>query len=339
LKKKLTMIGSTLPRVLVLLALIGVASPAPGQQGRELVHKIDIAAQPIDAFDPSAPALKRFGALEFRGGLVLTSAHRDFGGLSALHVAANGGDFVAVTDRGQWLRGRIVYRGAAPVAIADAAMAPMLGANGRPLKSRGWYDTESLAVDGGTFYVGIERVNQIVRFDYAKDGLIARGHALPVPPKLKELPKNQGLECLAKTPAGGPLIAISERGLDANGNIGGFLIGAVNGAFALKRSDDFDVTDCTMAPNGQLLVLERHFSWTRGVAMRIRSVPLGAIKPGATVDGVELISADKRYQIDNMEGVALHRTPDGALVLTLVSDDNFSVLQRTLLLQFKILEE
>ena len=44
------------------------------------------------------------------------------------------------------------------------------------------------------------------------------------------------------------------------------------------------------------------------------------------------------YQIDNMEGLSVHRAADGALVLTLISDDNFSMLQRTLLLQFTLAE-
>ena len=70
--------------------------------------------------------------------------------------------------------------------------------------------------------------------------------------------------------------------------------------------------------------------------MRIRRVPLATIKPGALVDGRELIFADMGYQIDNMEGLSVHRAADGALVLTLISDDNFSLLQRTVLLQFTL---
>ena len=130
---------------------------------------------------------------------------------------------------------------------------------------------------------------------------------------------------------------MSERGLDANGNILGFLVGgATRGSFSLKRIDDFDVSDCAVSPGGRLLVLERRFTWTSGVAMRIRSVPLASIRPNATLDGTELISADMGYQIDNMEGLSVHRAPDGATVLTIVSDDNFSPLQRTLLLQFTL---
>jgi hypothetical protein len=57
------------------------------------------------------------------------------------------------------------------------------------------------------------------------------------------------------------------------------------------------------------------------------------------VDGEVLIYADLGFQIDNMEGIAVHRSPQGDLVLTLISDDNFSAMQRTLLLQFTLVGE
>ena len=73
--------------------------------------------------------------------------------------------------------------------------------------------------------------------------------------------------------------------------------------------------------------------------MRIRSVPLAAVKPGALLVGPQLIFADMGHQIDNMEGLSVHRAADGAMVLTLISDDNFSLLQRTVLLQFTLVGE
>src|SRR4029079_1599817 len=289
------------------------------------------------------PARTRFGALEFRGGLVLESPHRDFGGVSGMAVAADGQHFLSLTDKGNWLRGRIVYRGNTPIAVTDAEMAPILGPDGKPLNGRGWYDTEALAVEDGVAYVGIERVNQIVRFDIAKDGLRARGRPMAVPPGMKLLPRNQSIECVEMAPKGSPLvetlIALSERGLDSHGNVMGFLVGGAGGVFSLKRTDDFDVSDCAATPDGRLLVLERRFSWVRGLAVRIRSVPLNAIKSGALVHGRELIFADMGHQIDNMEGLSVHRDSSGALVLTLISDDNFSPLQRTLMLQFTLVGE
>jgi hypothetical protein len=306
------------------------------------VARITIQSQAVEAFDPREPTRTAFGALSFRGGLVLESSHRDFGGLSGLRFLDNGERFLAVTDKGHWLRGRLVYRDGRPIAIADAELAPILGPDGQPRKRRP-YDAESLSLDGGTAYAGMERINQILRFDYGKDGLRARGHPIAVPSAVKRLPFNKGLECLALAPKDSALadtlIAISEQGLDTRGNLLGFLVpaaGGAGGAFSLRRTDDFDVSDCAVTPRGELLMLERRFTWVRGVAMRIRSVPLGKVKPGALVEGTELIFADMGYQIDNMEALAVHRESDGALVLTLLSDDNFSPLQRTVLLQFTL---
>jgi hypothetical protein len=222
-------------------------------------------------------------------------------------------------------------------------MAPILGADGKPLAARGWYDTESMAQDGGTVWLGLERVNRIVRFDYGKQSLLARGVPIPIPPGIQRLPHNKGVECLVFVPRrvqlGGTLIAISERGLDRDGNIQGFLLGGSSpGEFSVRRIGDFDVTDCDVTPGGDLLVLERSYSRFKGVAMRIRRVPLTEVKPGATIDGPVLIEADMGFQIDNMEGLSVHRASDGALVLTLISDDNFSIIQRTLLLQFTLAE-
>jgi len=328
------------------LALILLGHPALAQKrAPEPPARIEIAAAPIDAFDPRAPSQVRFGALEFRGGLALTSSHRDFGGLSAIRLAADGAQFVALSDKSHWLTGRIVYDGGRrPRGVAAAVIAPMLGPDGRTLAARGWYDTESLAQDGGTLYVGIERVNRVVRFDFGRLGVLARAEPIPVPPGVAKLPNNKGLEALEFVPKGQPLagalIAISERGLDPQGNIRGFLIGGPDpGEFAVKRSDDFDVSDCALLPSGDLLLLERRFTWWTGVAMRIRRVPQAALAPGATVDGATLIVADMAYQIDNMEGLSVHRSPQGEIILTLVSDDNFSALQRTILLQFRLVED
>lgn len=328
--------------VLLTVTLMPAAAQAPAAADAGL--RLEVRAEAIDAFDPRDPSRTRFGALEFRGGLVLTSSNRNFGGLSAIRVASDGARFLALSDKGNWFRGRIVYRAGRPAGLAEVETAPILGPDGRPLAARGWYDTESLAEDNGTLYVGIERVHQIVRFDYGKDGLKARGRPIPLPPGLRPLPSNKGLECLAVSPKGmpiaGTLIAISERGLDAQGNLRAFLIGGQTpGAFAVRRTDDFDVSDCTTTPRGDLLILERRFSWASGVAMRIRRLPLAQIKPGALLDGPELIFADMGFQIDNMEGIAVHRSATGELVLTLVSDDNFSPIQRNLLLQFTLVGE
>jgi hypothetical protein len=308
-------------------------------------QSIDIKAVPIDAFEPRDPSRVRFGALEFRGGLELTSKTKEFGGISGLKVYPGGAQFLAVTDRGRWLKGRIVYRGDTPVGIADAQMAPILGPDGRALTAKkGWYDTEALTEDNGIAYLGIERVNKIVRLDVGKFGLLARAQPVATPAAIDKLPTNKGIECIAVFPKGTPnagtVMTIAERSLDAAGNYRGFLIdGASPGEFTMARDNGYDVSDCSLLPGGDLLVLERHFTWTTGLSIRLRRISRATIKPGAVVQGVLLFEADLGYQIDNMEALGAHVDRDGRTVLTMISDDNFSVLQRTLLLQFALADE
>jgi hypothetical protein len=75
-----------------------------------------------------------------------------------------------------------------------------------------------------------------------------------------------------------------------------------------------------------------------GVGIRIRRIALASVVPGAVVDGPAIFNADLGDEIDNMEGIDAHITPEGDTVLTMVSDDNFSMIQRTLLLQFTLVE-
>ena len=77
----------------------------------------------------------------------------------------------------------------------------------------------------------------------------------------------------------------------------------------------------------------------RGVGIRIRRLPLAKFKAGTLVDGRSMIEADLAYQIDNMEGIAVHRNSGGETIVTMVSDDNFSIIERNLLLQFAIVGE
>lgn len=325
------------------LTVLFCAVQASAQQTPPAPERIEIKAVPIENFEPRDPARRKFGALEFRGGLELSAPHRQFGGLSAIRVGPDG-NFIALTDKAHWLRGRIVYKGDAPSGIANAEIAPMLGPDGRALTARGWYDTEALADDGGTLFVALERVHRVVRFDYAKSGLLARAQIVTVPSALASLPSNKGIECLAAAPRTGPLagalIAISERGLDAAGNVRGFILGGkAPGEFSVRRGGDFDIVDCAIMPGGdRLILLERHFTWRTGVAMRMRALALNAIAAGALLDGPMLIDADMGYQIDNMEGLSIHRAASGEAVLTVVSDDNFSIIQRTILLQFTLAE-
>ncbi len=330
----------------VLAALLIFASHAPARaQTPTTVAPVSVKvdARPLEAFDLRDRTHRRFGQLEFRSGLILTSSFKMFGGLSAFRLDAKGEGFIAMNDKGDWFTGRLVYDGKALTGLADVQSAPMLGVDGKPITTKKIFDSESLAVDGTTLYVGIERANRILKFDFRQGGILSFGEEIPVPPALRRLPFNKGVEGLVFVPKGmpleGTLIVVSERGLDAAGNLIAFLIGGPKpGQFTIRRTNEFDISDAALLPSGELLILERKFSLLAGVGIRIRKIPLRAIAPGALVDGPSIFDADLGYEIDNMEGLDVHRTADGDLVLTMVSDDNFSLLQRTLLLQFTLVE-
>src|SRR6266853_407001 len=304
---------------------------------------IEVNARPLPSFDTRDRSHVRFGALQYRSGLILTSRFRGFGGLSGLRLDAKGERFIAISDMGSWFTGRILYRGREMTGLDDVEAAPMLGPDGRPITARGWFDSESIALDRPLVYIGLERVNQVLRFDFSKGFTRSRGEVVPLPPAARKLPNNKGLEALVMVPKGlplaGTLIAISERGLDANGNLIAFLVGGpAPGQFSVARSNNFDVSDAVLLASGELLVLERKFSWLSGIGIRIRRIALKSLAPGGVVDGPSIFEADLGHEIDNMEGIDAHVTPEGDTVLTMVSDDNFSILQRTLLLQFTLRE-
>jgi hypothetical protein len=350
--------GVVLRRLIGAAACVAIAMATQAQAqcaGEDPSVAISVQATPITAFSLRAPDQRRFGVVEYLGGLELKSSHREFGGFSAIRVEPDGQRFVSLSDRGWWLSGRLVYDRGRPAGIADARMAPMLGPDGRTLKARGWYDTESLAERDGWLYVGIERVNRIVRFDFARCGFRASAVEYPSAataashPPYSNLPYNKGLEALTFAPRNnnrlsGALVAFSERGLDSHGNLRAFLVGAGPGTampaeFSVRRRDNFDISDSATLPSGNVLLLERRFSWWTGIAFRLRRIAISDIAAGALVDGADLLVADMGYEIDNMEGLSVHADANSAIVLTMVSDDNFNFLQRTLLLQFRLLED
>src|SRR6201995_1303148 len=121
---------------------------------------IEVKARPIASFDPRDRSHVRFGSLQWRSGLVLTSGFRGFGGLSGIRLDQKGERFIAISDKGGWFTGRIVYDGRAMKGLDDVEASPLLGPDGRPITARGWFDSESIALAGSLFSIGLEPLHQ-----------------------------------------------------------------------------------------------------------------------------------------------------------------------------------
>lgn len=303
---------------------------------------IDVQATPIASFSLADKDRRTFGSLTFRAGLQLRSNAESFGGFSGLWRSPGGEEIVALADNTQWLTARLVSENGRLAGLAGAVIAPVLGRDGKPLRRTRSYDTEGLTMAGGMAYVGIERTQEVMRFAFAKEGVRARAQPVPVPTEAKRLPRNQGLEAIGvappKSPLAGALVVIAEQaggGTDAPTR-GFVLSGSRQGAFDVARSGGFDVTDLAFLPSGEMLLLERRVSLLSGFGARIRRIASDAIRPDALVDGPVVFEATSEHQIDNMEGLAVHRSGPGETIVSMISDDNFSSWQRTVLLEFTL---
>lgn len=325
-------------------ALLLLAIPLPPASGQAPVERLEISARPITHFRIGHQT-KDFGPLEFVGGLEMVSRGRHFGALSSFRFLSPGVDFVGVADTGFWFFGKVVRDDAhRPMAIADFTMQSMVDEKGNAINEKWYVDAEGLDVKDGLATVGFERNHRIAQFRIVPEDMQAPFRELDFVVPREELRQNKGFETVVHAPADGPLegslVLVSERSIDKEGNIfAAVLQGPGKGIFTVKRDDNFDITDGAFLPNGDLLLLERRFTFADGVAMRLRRIDGKTIGAGKIADGPVLLSADMGYQIDNMEGLDVWRRADGALMVSLMSDDNHSMLQRNLYLEFRLHED
>ncbi|QND56964.1 esterase-like activity of phytase family protein [Mesorhizobium huakuii] len=319
--------------------LAGTASAPAGAAGSAPVEPIEVSARPITEFRIGRTD-RQFGSLEFVGGLEMTSKSRDFGALSAFRFLKAGSDFIGVADTGYWFFGTVARDAdRRPVGIQNFRMQQMVDQSGQPIDEKWEVDAEGLAVKDGIATVGFERNHRVAQFKIDPANMKGPYRQLDFLVPARELRQNRGFETVTHAnPNGqhaGGLGVVSEKSLDKSGNIYAAIIeGPHKGVFTVKRNGDFDITDGAFLPDGDLLLLERSFTMAGGLKMRLRRIYGESVEKGAVADGPVLLDADMGYQIDNMEGLDVWTRDDGALMVSLVSDDNHSILQRNLYLEF-----
>jgi hypothetical protein len=306
--------------VLLLLAACQATSGAespPNVQAREFAFPVRSGEQ----FD--------FGQLEFRAGFVLASSDPRFGGLSGLWVAQGGARLIAASDRGTlWL--------AEPEHAADGTLIRLAGwqaidpgtVPGDPPQR----DAEALAVAGDDLVIAYEGAHRLRRVPLAAPASPAA--ALPTPAALAE-PHNFGIEALVAL-EDGALLAIAEGVRTPTGDLAAWLIeGDRIASLAYVPAAGFAPTGADRLDD-TVYVLERRLSLLGGLAARVVMLDAAAIRPGARLVGRELGLLRPPALSENFEGIAARRGPDGGVLLYLLSDDNYTALLRSLLLQFAV---
>lgn len=296
------------------------AAPAvSGATGESVV----VVARPVALEWPEAASARLLGAV------ALTAGDSRFGGLSGLDVSPDGGRVAMVSDRGTLFTAAVQRRGGALAGLADVRLHPLRDNRNEPV-SGDFRDAEALArLPSGDLVVAFEGEHRLWR--YAAPG----GRAFPVTPPegFASLQINSGVEALAAD-ALGRLYAIPERSgdlarpfpvwrRDTNGRWE---------AGRWPRRPPYLVTGADIGSDGRLYVIERDFGWLGGWSMRLSRADLDDWPDLRPATLVELV----RGGIDNMESVAVWRTAEGELRALLLADDNFHVLQQTLLLEIAL---
>jgi hypothetical protein len=295
-------------------------------------------------FETAQPDKRDFGPLTFVGEVILSSTSPYFGGYSGLAMDARAERFLAISDSGSWLSGKLDYKDGAPSGVSNARIGPILAKDGHPLARRD-RDAEGIvaltpgAIEG-RYLISFEGKHRIEEYAFDKSEMRGPLARRPLPEPLKGMRANGGLEDIAILrggPYAGAIVAFSEKLLTEDRHTGALVKDGKSSPLFMKRYGEFDVTDMQSLKDGSLIVLERSFNPAlMRVGARLRLIEAAEVKPGATLDGTLLLEAGPGQEIDNFEGLAVTENDRSETVITLLSDDNFSFLQRTLLLQFKL---
>ena len=306
----------------VLASAIAIVCAAPQSKAVVAISSsisVDAVSVPLD---PRNPAQNAIGDFTYAGGLQLSSRQtKQLHGLSDLDVTGTD-RLTAVGDIGVLFEARLVLdRTGALAGLTDTRLSPLTGEDGKPLSSKSDADAEGVALfPNGDRLVSFERRDRI--WLYPAGG--GPPHAVPSPKTT--FPFNGGMEALDLDP---------EAGADAY-VVGGEISGdtwtcrlssteCVKGP-RVDKPLEFGLSAIKRLPGMRTAYLLRAFDPLRG-----QRVSLRIVRDGKIVDRMDLTTP---MTVDNFEGLAAVPQPDGAIRFYLISDDNASASQRTLLLAF-----
>lgn len=241
----------------------------------------------------------------------------DFGGLSAL--LKKDGKIFALSDRAHLFHFNS--------SMDQVDIVPLLEKNDDQLDGSDRIDGESLADAGqGLIYVAFERDHRVVPYNLA--GYVM-GKELPLPKEVYDLPFNDGLEAIALT-SQGKLVIVAEGPRDAELSYFWVQDQAQKWqSFKLPLSDGFRPTGLSRLPGqDRMVLLERFYRPLQGVKIRLSLLNVENGKREQV-----LATLHSPLPLDNFEGIIADENAKGETILTLISDDNYSPLQRTLLMK------
>ena len=121
------------------------------------------------------PSRTIYGKLRWKGGISVSSSANGFGGLSGLALSNDGKDFIAISDRGWWVKGSFILdKNQYLSGIKNVSVSPLKILRKSKQNNNHWLDSEALAPWGpkginGDLLVGFERRERILRYQTRKN--------------------------------------------------------------------------------------------------------------------------------------------------------------------------
>lgn len=322
---------------------------------------IQVRTTPLQMFNPMRTSV---GQLSFVGGFDITSEDERFGGLSGVDVLDDG-NLLAISDTGAFVWIDVAEDGFTPVA---ARLSEMHDARGRALLGKTNGDAEGVAVLGGMTLVSFEGNHRVLAFDTGGCGAAARGapivtgsYGQPMAEafaaKKLKVGSNEGAEPLAVTPdwymftgietKSGEGSRLSARPIEAAPEFDLVIAeGAPEfvGLDLLQNGEEvraFSLHRSPQALSGAAIVVketvfERYLDQAQLPARRMSEIEERSHWRFRETSSRTLAEMNVLLTIDNYEGIAATRLPDGRVRLFILSDNNFSTSQRTLLMVFDV---
>lgn len=253
-----------------------------------------------------------------------------FGGLSGLEISSDGNAFFALSDRSLLFEGQfsrtdgiitdVLVRN--PWQLRDGAGHVFRGKSG---------DSEGLALsDNGDLLISFEGIPRLSLVPEKQPDQIHL-HRFPRPDVFRKMPENASLEALAVDSAG-IFYTLPEDTRDD----GDFPVWRFNGSdwdqpFSIPRHGSFLPVGADFGPDGMFYLLERRFALL-GFASRVRRFAIS----GNQISAGETILETHPGEHDNLEGIALWRDDQERIRITMVSDNNYFILQRTAFVEYMI---
>lgn len=292
------------------------------------VVNLVLATPPLAIVLALCPLTAQAQTLVPAGRVVVESDLEGFGGLSGIEVYPDG-NFLTISDRGKFFSGTITRVGGIIESVTISSPLPILDSQGMPLDKRNT-DAEGLAVGpDGTIYISFESNNRVMQHTT----LDVAAEFLPKHEDFRTLQNNSGLEALAIN-AEGVLLAIPERSGKKDRPFPVYLFDGENWSqpTSAPRIGNYLVTGADFGPYGRLYLLERSFKMLAGFSTRIRRFSFLDGK----LTNPETIFESRADKLNNIEGISVWLDLDGQTRLTIVSDDNFNPLQRTVIAEYLV---